>query len=83
MKLNKFACLGLAAIVALGAMGCGSDKKEAYIPTGDALVMEGEEPPSMEDNAAPQELTLAYYADRSMNPIQSTDYTNRALFSLI
>lgn len=28
MKLNKLACVGLAAVVALGAMGCGSDKKD-------------------------------------------------------
>ena len=28
MKVNKLACLGLAAIVALGALGCGSDKKQ-------------------------------------------------------
>ena len=27
MKVNKLACLGLAAIVALGALGCSSDKK--------------------------------------------------------
>ena len=27
MQVNKLACLGLAAIVALGALGCGSDKK--------------------------------------------------------
>ena len=25
MKLKKIACLGLAAMVALGALGCGSD----------------------------------------------------------
>lgn len=29
MKFNKIACLGLAAIVALGALGCGSDNKAA------------------------------------------------------
>ena len=62
--------------------GCGSEEK-AYVPTGDALVMEGEDPPAQNTSTTPQELTLAYYADRSMNPIQSTDYTNRALFSLI
>ena len=28
MKLNKMACVGLAAVVALGALGCGSDKKD-------------------------------------------------------
>ena len=26
--------------------------------------------------------SLAYYPERSMNPYQSTDYTNRVLFSL-
>lgn len=62
--------------------GCGSDEK-AYVPTGDALVMEDEEPPTEDRYANPQELTMAYYAERSMNPIASTDYTNRALFSLI
>lgn len=29
MKLKKIACLGLAAMVALGALGCGSDNKAA------------------------------------------------------
>ena len=29
MKLKKVACLGLAAMVALGALGCGSDNKAA------------------------------------------------------
>ena len=29
MKFNKIACLGLVAIVALGALGCGSDNKAA------------------------------------------------------
>lgn len=78
-KIALLLCLSLLFSL---LSGCGADEK-AYVPTGDALVMEGEEPPVMDDNSAPQELTLAYYADRSMNPIQSTDYTNRALFSLI
>lgn len=78
-KIALLLCLSLLLSL---LTGCGSTE-EAYVPTGDALVMEGQEPPAKEDNSAPQELTLAYYADRSMNPIQSTDYTNRALFSLI
>ena len=28
MKLKKVACLGLAAMVALGALGCGSGNKD-------------------------------------------------------
>ena len=78
-KIALLLCLSLLLSL---LSGCG-DSEKAYVPTGDALVMEGEEPPVQESNTGPQELTMAYYADRSMNPIQSTDYTNRALFSLI
>ena len=35
------------------------------------------------DESVPQELTLAYYKDRELNPFRSTDFTNRVLFSLI
>ena len=81
--MKKRIALLLCLCILLSAFtGCGNDEK-AYVPTGDALVMEGEEPPTEDKNATPQELTMAYYADRSMNPIASTDYTNRALFSLI
>ena len=61
--------------------GCGGDDK-AYVPTGSALVMEDEEVLPT-DNTTPQELVMAYYSDKSMNPLVATDYTNRALFSLI
>lgn len=63
--------------------GCARGDK-GYVPTGDALLMEGEEPPeNVDSNAAPQEFSLVYYGDRNLNPLQSTDFTNRALFSLI
>ncbi len=65
--------------------GCNAEKKP-YVPTGDGLTWD-------ENYTGPvatrpqeeqeQSLTLAYYPDRSMNPILSTDYTNRALFSLL
>lgn len=65
--------------------GCGGPSVEAYVPTGDALVMEGEDPesknPQVEEE--PQELTLVYRPDRSMNPLEATDPNNRVLFSLI
>ena len=82
MKQKIALLLCLSVLLSL-LSGCGSDKKEAYVPTGDALLMEDEAPPAADKNSAAQELTMAYYANRSMNPIQSTDYTNRALFSLI
>lgn len=60
----------LALILCLGCFtGCvGSIDNSAYVPTGDALLMEGEDP--AEETIAPdsQDLTLAYYPDRSMNP---------------
>lgn len=55
-----------------------------YEPTGDALLMEGQDPEDLlpeEENT--QELTLAYYDTRSMNPLFGSDYSNRVLFSLM
>ena len=37
MKLKKVACLGLAAMVALGALGCGSDNKAADNKAGSKI----------------------------------------------
>ncbi len=70
-------CIGLLA-------GCGNEE-EAYVPTGDALVMEGEDPDSVgkQVEEEPQELTLVYRPDQSLNPLEAGDYNNRALFSLI
>ena len=75
-------CLGLLAAF---LPGCGEISPEAYVPTGSQLVMEGEDPYANQevDDGRGQKLSLAYYADRSMNPLISTDFTNRALFSLI
>lgn len=39
MKLNKLACVGLAAVVALGALGCGSDKKDEGKADGGKIVV--------------------------------------------
>ena len=83
MNMKNRIALLLCLLMALSMLsGCGNDDK-AYVPTGDALLMEDEAPPTEDPFSGEQELTMAYYADRSMNPIASTDYTNRALFSLI
>ena len=63
--------------------GCAKGKKP-YIPTGDALYEDGQD---LEEYLAKeekiQELTLAYFPDRSMNPLIGNNISNRALFSLI
>lgn len=65
---------------------CACNEEQAYIPTGDALEY-GDDYTGPTATAAPdntdQSLTLTYYPDRSMNPLESADYTNRTLFSLI
>lgn len=64
--------------------GCASQEEEEYIATGDAILMDGQEPedimPTEEDN---QELTLAYNPGRSMNPLIGYSHNNRVLFSLM
>lgn len=50
------------------------------------LLPDGTEPDTPQTPTTPEGdiiYSLAYYPDRSLNPYQSTDYTNRVLFSLI
>ena len=79
--MKRMMAMLLMLCMVLTCFGCVAEDRP-YVPSGDALVAE--------DNSvvatAPQEfqeLTLTYYADRSMNPFQSSDFTNRALFSLL
>ncbi len=39
MKLDKIACVGLAAVVALGVLGCGSDKKDEKKPASGGKIV--------------------------------------------
>lgn len=65
--------------------GCDTDEHGPHVPTGDALVMEGQDPDSVgpQKEQEPQEFSLVYYPEKSMNPMTCADYTNRVLFSLI
>ena len=71
-------------LIAAMLPGCGHSE-EAYVPTGDALVLEGQDPDSVgpQKEEAVQEFSLAYYPDRPMNPLKCNDFTNRTLFSLL
>ena len=84
--MKKILALLLVLALAGGTMsGCTKAiDNSGYVPTGDAILLEGQEPedilPPEEDT---QELTLAYYPDRSLNPLFGSDYTNRVLMSLM
>ena len=83
--MKKFTVLLLIAAIFCGIFaGCGKREEEAYVPTGNALVMEGEEPNDfLDEDEVEQELTLAYYPDRSMNPLIGVNISNRLVMNLI
>ena len=83
--MKKFLTLLLAAAMVAGLLGgCGEPKEpEAYVPTGDALIMDDDDLATLEPEREPQMLTLAYDPTRSMNPLIGNNITNRVLFSLI
>lgn len=75
----------LILAMALPLTGCGNKiDNSGYVPTGDAILMEGQDPEDiLPQEEEPQELTLAYYPDHSLNPLFGSDYTNRILMSLM
>ena len=84
--MRKTIALLLCLMTVLGIFtGCDQPSEEAYVPTGDALVMEGQDPDSVgpQVQEEPQTFSLGYYPDRGMNPLTCNDFSNRVLFSLI
>ena len=84
--MKKIIALLLSAAMLFGMLsGCGSTDNSAYVPTGDALFNEGDDLEEYLSSGEEEidQLTLAYYADRSMNPLIAATYTNRVLLSLI
>ena len=65
---------------------CGCSRADSpYVPTGDALMDADDQGPvpTAPNQEEQDSLVLTYYPKESLNPYQCTDYTNRALFSLI
>ena len=83
MKKKISILLCLAMLAGLFAGCAPAHAPEAYEPTGSALEGEQQEIVVSEENEEEQVLSLAYYADRTLNPIESTDYTNRVLVPLL
>lgn len=82
--MKRILSLFLCAILILGLFTGCRDDESAYIPTGDALDnADSTVTPEQNDPDQETSVTLAYDPDSSLNPLQSTSYTNRVLFSLI
>lgn len=84
--MKRIITLLLSVILVIGLLsGCSSDS-EPYVPTGDGLTWDEDytgPTVTAEQDTSEQSLKLTYYPDRSMNPFLCTDFTNRALFSLL
>lgn len=67
--------------------GCNLAEKDPYVPTGDALEWDesytGPVNSQTSEEDTLQELTLTYYPNVTMNPYFCTDFTNKALHSLL
>ena len=74
--MKKQLCLMMAVILVLSCFtGCGrSIDNSGYAPTGDAILLDGQEPEDIEpEEEEEQKLVLAYYPDRSLNPLFGSD----------
>ena len=75
--MKKFLSLLLSFALLAGMMsGCSNAiDNSGYVPTGNAILMEGQDPEDiMPEEEDTQELTLAYYPDRKLNPLFGSDY---------
>lgn len=76
--------LAMLLCLVLLLTGCGDPA--VYTPTGDGLSYDDDYTGAThapEEEPQDQALSLSYYPGETMNPIQCTDFTNRAFLSLI
>ena len=81
----KGIALLLAAVLALSLCACTVDPG-SYTPTGDGLTWDADYTGPVythPNQAGEQKLTLIYYPEEGFNPLQTSDFTNRALFTLL
>ena len=82
--MKRILCLLLCLVSLLGVLS-GCENLDNYAPTGDALSGQDDvlAPTSPQAQVKPQQLSLIYYAEKTLNPYLCTDFTNRALFPLL
>lgn len=81
--MKKIGALILCAALLAGLLGCAPEKGP-YIPTGDGLYDDSfTQPSTTRPQNKEQSLSLTYYPEKSLNPYQASDYTNRVLMPLV
>ena len=79
-----FALLLILCLMLSCFSGCAEKEKEAYVPTGNAILLEGQDPEDLiTEEEEPEPVTLAYNPEMSMNPLIGYSQNNRVLFSLM
>ena len=82
--MKKILLLILCAALALSLFSGCNQEKAPHIPTGNGLADAVEAPTEATPiSGEEQTLTLVYYPNKTFNPYSCTDFTNRALFSLM
>ena len=82
--MKKFTALILSfCLICSCFAGCGTAEEEPYVPTGDAILLEGQDPEDLIVEEEPPPVTLAYNPDMSLNPLIGYSQNNRVLFSLM
>lgn len=74
-------CLSMLAILCTGCTA--ANDPEAYVPTGQELEEAEATVAEEEEETESQAFSLAFYPDKSMNPLAADDYTNRVVISLM
>ena len=86
MQMKKRISILLCLAMLAGCFaGCApAHAPQAYEPSGDALVDEDrQEIITPNEGDQEQMMSLAFYAEQSINPLESTDFTNRVLMNLM
>ena len=82
--MKKILALLLCACVLLPVLTACGEYKTPYIPTGDGLYQDGNtQPTGSRPTVSEQTLALAYYPEKTLNPYQVADHTNRVLMPLL
>lgn len=80
--MKRIGALTLCAALMMGMLSGCDGGEEPYVPTGNALYEEGETEPT-EAPVTEEQVSMPYYADRSLNPYECTDYVNKSLLPLL
>ena len=82
--MKKLTALFLCFCLTCGCFsGCAREEEEPYVPTGDAILLEGQDPEDFIVEEESDPVTLAYNPEMSMNPLIAHSPNNRVLFSLM